>query len=67
VGCTEGEDPVVPPVLKDPIVKEPITPEPDKEEGILGLFSKLQGKWVFGERDRSQGKEKIKAQIVFLG
>lgn len=65
--CTEGEDPDTPPVPKDPIVEEPVTPDPDGEEGILGLFSKLQGKWIYGERDRSQGREKSNAPNRFFG
>lgn len=65
--CTEGDDPVAPPVPKDPIVEEPITRDPNEEEGIHGLFSKLQGKWIYGERDRSQGRENFKASNRFFG
>src|SRR5690606_30820570 len=65
--CTEGDDQVAPAVPKDPIVVKPITRDPKEEEGINGLFTKLQGKWNYGARDRSQRRENFKAEKRYIG
>lgn len=56
-GCGEEVEPTAPPVVEDPITEVPKTEDPatDPDDGIdfNTFFSQLQGKWIFGERDRS--------------
>lgn len=51
VSCGEKEEPIVP-----PIVENPITVDPDDD--IDGLFAQIQGKWIFGERNRNSDRQK---------
>lgn len=56
-GCTEEPEPNTPPVVEDPVTEDPVSEDPvtdpDDDIDVNALFSLIQGKWIFGERDRS--------------
>jgi hypothetical protein len=70
-GCTEEPEPNAPPVVEDPVAEDPVTEDPvadpDDDIDVNALFSLIQGKWIFGERDRSNSRVNSKHRRSPLG